>query len=92
MAQKISQARKNSNESNDRLAKKENFLRLVAEEIRNLSDQESKLREQKGRIEATYESDNSRLLEIIGLIKKEHKTDVSNFGLLTLPHIVIIPL
>ena len=79
LSEKISQSRKNSNESNDRLAKKENSLRLVAEEIRNLSDQESRLREQKGRIEATYESGNSRLLEISELIKKEHKSDVSNF-------------
>lgn len=79
LSEKISQSRKNSNESNDKLAKKENSLRLVAEEIRNLSDQESRLREQKGRIEATYESDNSRLLEISELIKKEHKSDVSNF-------------
>jgi len=79
LSEKISEARKSSNESNDRLAEKENDLRLITEEIRNLSDHESQLREQKGRIEATYESDNSRLLEISELIKKEYKSDVFNF-------------
>ena len=71
--EKISSAKKNSNEDNDNLANIENRLRDLVNEIRTLSDKESLLREKKGRIEVTLETNKIRLSELTGLIKKEHK-------------------
>ena len=45
----------------------------LVNEIRTLSDKESLLREKKGRIEVTLETNKIRLSELTGLIKKEHK-------------------
>ena len=71
--EKISSAKKNSNEDNDNLANIENRLRDLANEIRTLSDKESLLREKKGRIEVTLETNKIRLSELTDLIKKEHR-------------------
>ena len=71
--EKISSAKKNSNEDNDNLANIENRLRDLVNEIRTLSDKESLLREKKGRIEVTLETNKIRLSELTDLIKKEHK-------------------
>jgi len=79
LSEKISKARNNSNEKNDKLAEKENNLREAMSEIRDFSDQESKLREQKGRIEATFDGDKSRLLEISNVIEKEYKAEIPMF-------------
>ena len=79
LSEKISKARNKSNEENDKLAAKENNLREVISQIRDLSDQESRLREQKGRIEATFDSDKGRLSEISNVIEKEHKSEISKF-------------
>ena len=70
---------KKANEDNDRLTELENDLRDVTLKIRELSDNESSLREGKGRIEVSLESNKERLLEIIDLIEKEHKQDSSKF-------------
>ena len=69
----ISSAKKNSNEDNDNLANIENRLRDLVNEIRTLSDKESLLREKKGRIEVTLETNKIRLSELTDLIKKEHR-------------------
>ena len=79
LSENISSARKKSNEDNDKLTELENSLRDVALKIRELSDQESHLRENKGRVEVTLESNNARLSEIIKLIEKEHKKETSEF-------------
>ena len=79
LSENISSARKKSNEDNDKLTELENSLRDVALKIRELSDQESHLRENKGRVEVTLESNNTRLSEIISLIEKEHKKETSEF-------------
>ena len=79
LSENISSARKKSNEDNDKLTELENSLRDVALKIRELSDQESHLRENKGRVEVTLESNNARLSEIINLIEKEHKKETSEF-------------
>ena len=79
LSEKISKSRNKSNEENDKLAMKENNLREVISQIRDLSDQESRLREQKGRIEATFDGDKGRLLEISNVIEKEHKSEISKF-------------
>ena len=71
--EKISSARKSSNEDNDNLTNLENRLRDLVNEIRTLSDKESLLREKKGRIEVTLETNKIRLSELTDLIKKEHK-------------------
>ena len=71
--EKISSAKKNSNEDNDNLANIENRLRDLVNEIRTLSDKESLLREKKGRIEVTLETNKIRLSELTDLIKKEHR-------------------
>ena len=71
--EKISSAKKNSNEDNDNLANMENRLRDLVNEIRTLSDKESLLREKKGRIEVTLETNKIRLSELTDLIKKEHR-------------------
>ena len=71
--EKISSAKKNSNEDNDNLANIENKLRDLVNEIRTLSDKESLLREKKGRIEVTLETNKIRLSELTDLIKKEHR-------------------
>ena len=71
--EKISSAKKNSNEDNDNLANIENRLRDLVNEIRTLSEKESLLREKKGRIEVTLETNKIRLSELTDLIKKEHK-------------------
>ena len=67
-----------ANEDNDKLTELENDLRNVTLKIRELSDNESSLREGKGRIEVSLESNKERLLEIIDLIEKEHKQDSQN--------------
>ena len=79
LSENISSARKKSNEDNDKLTELENSLRDVALKIRELSDQESHLRENKGRVEVTLESNKTRLSEIIQLIEKEHKKETSEF-------------
>ena len=79
LSEKISAARKKSNEDNDKLAELENNLRDAVLKIRELSDQESHLRENKGRVEVTLESNKTRLSEIINLIEKEHKKETSEF-------------
>ena len=79
LSENISSARKKSNEDNDKLTELENSLRDVVLMIRELSDQESHLRENKGRVEVTLESNNTRLSEIINLIEKEHKKETSEF-------------
>ena len=79
LSEKISTARKKSNEDNDKLAELENNLRDTVLKIRELSDQESHLRENKGRVEVTLESNKTRLSEIINLIEKEHKKETSEF-------------
>ena len=79
LSENISSARKKSNEDNDKLTELENSLRDVVLKIRELSDQESHLRENKGRVEVTLESNNTRLSEIINLIEKEHKKETSEF-------------
>ncbi len=79
LSEKISAARKKSNEDNDKLTVLENNLRDVILNIRELSDQESHLRENKGRFEVTLESNKTRLSEIINLIEKEHKKETSEF-------------
>ena len=71
--EKISSARKNSNEDNDNLAIIENRLRDLVNEIRTLSNKESILREKKGRIEVTLETNKIRLSELTDLIKKENR-------------------
>ena len=71
--EKISSAKKNSNEDNDNLANIENRLRDLVNEIRTLSEKESLLREKKGRIEVTLETNKIRLSELTDLIKKEHR-------------------
>ena len=71
--EKISSAKEKSNEDNDNLANIENRLRDLANEIRTLSDKESLLREKKGRIEVTLETNKIRLSELTDLIKKEHR-------------------
>ena len=71
--EKISSAKEKSNEDNDNLANIENRLRDLVNEIRTLSDKESLLREKKGRIEVTLETNKIRLSELTDLIKKEHK-------------------
>ena len=71
LSEKISTARKKSNEDNDKLAELENNLRDTVLKIRELSDQESHLRENKGRVEVTLEANKTRLSEIINLIEKE---------------------
>jgi len=79
LSENISSARKKSNEDNDKLIELENSLRDVVLIIRELSDQESHLRENKGRVEVTLESNKTRLSEIINLIEKEHKKETSEF-------------
>ena len=79
LSEKISTSRKKANEDNDKLTELENDLRNVTLKIRKLSDDESSLREGKGRIEVSLESNKERLLEIIDLIEKEHKQNSSNF-------------
>ena len=79
LSEKISSSRKKANEDNDKLTELENNLRNVTLKIRELSDSESSLRESKGRIEVSLESNKERLLEIIDLIEKEHKQDSSKF-------------
>ena len=79
LSEKISTSRKKANEDNDKLTELENDLRNVTLKIRKLSDDESSLREGKGRIEVSLESNKERLLEIIDLIEKEHKQDSSKF-------------
>ena len=79
LSENISSARKKSNEDNDKLTELENSLRDVVLIIRELSDQESHLRENKGRVEVTLESNKARLSEIINLIEKEHKKETSEF-------------
>ena len=79
LSENISSARKKSNEDNDKLIELENSLRDVVLIIRELSDQESHLRENKGRVEVTLESNKTRLSEIIQLIEKEHKKETSEF-------------
>jgi len=79
LSENISSARKKSNEDNDKLTELENSLRDVVLIIRELSDQESHLRENKGRVEVTLESNKTRLSEIINLIEKEHKKETSEF-------------
>ena len=79
LSEKISSSRKKANEDNDKLTELENDLRNVTLKIRELSDNESSLREGKGRIEVSLESNKERLLEIIDLIEKEHKQDSSKF-------------
>ena len=79
LSENISSARRKSNEDNDKLTELENSLRDVVLKIRELSDQESHLRENKGRVEVTLESNNTRLSEIINLIEKEHKKETSEF-------------
>ena len=79
LSENILSARKKSNEDNDKLTELENSLRDVVLKIRELSDQESHLRENKGRVEVTLESNNARLSEIIKLIEKEHKKETSEF-------------
>ena len=71
--EKISSAKEKSNEDNDNLANIENRLRDLVNEIRTLSDKESLLREKKGRIEVTLETNKIRLSELTDLIKKEHR-------------------
>ena len=71
--EKISSARKSSNEDNDNLTNLENRLRDLVNEIRTLSDKESLLREKKGRIEVTLETNKIRLSELTDLIKKEYR-------------------
>ena len=46
--------------------------------IRELSDQESSSKREKGRVEVTLESNKERLSEIINLIEKEHKQRLQN--------------
>ena len=79
LSEKISSSRKKANEDNDKLTELESDLRNVTLKIRELSDNESSLREGKGRIEVSLESNKERLLEIIDLIEKEHKQDSSKF-------------
>ena len=79
LSEKISSSRKKANEDNDKLTELENDLRNVTLKIRELSDNESSLREGKGRIEVSLESNKERLLEIIDLIEKGHKQDSSKF-------------
>ncbi len=79
LSEKISSSRKKANEDNDKLTELENDLRNVTLKIRELSDDESSLREGKGRIEVSLESNKERLLEIIDLIEKEHQQDSSKF-------------
>ena len=79
LSENISSARKKSNEDNDKLTELENSLRDVVLKIRELSDQESHLRENKGRVEVTLESNKTRLSEIINLIEKDHKKKTSEF-------------
>ena len=79
LSEKISSSRKKANEDNDKLTELENDLRNVTLKIRELSDDESSLREGKGRIEVSLESNKERLLDIIDLIEKEHKQNSSNF-------------
>ena len=79
LSENISSARKKSNEDNDKLTELENSLRDVVLIIRELSDQESHLRENKGRVEVTLQSNKARLSEIINLIEKEHKKETSEF-------------
>jgi len=79
LSEKISSARKKSNEDNDKLTELENNLRDVVLKIRELSDQESHLRESKGRVEVMLESNKTRLSEIINLIEKDHKKKTLEF-------------
>ena len=71
--EKISSAKKKKNEDNDNLANLENKLRDLVNEIRTLSDNESLLREKKGRIEVTLETNRIRLSELRDVIEKQHK-------------------
>ena len=64
LSEKISSSRKKANEDNDKLTELENDLRNVTLKIRELSDNESSLREGKGRIEVSLESNKRDCLKL----------------------------